>query len=152
MKTVSYAIYGIINILIYSSGPEIIGIAQSSVGADIAGSPGQIALYVRSTRIILATIIPTGYCIAAVGFVYTARADLLGKDLRQLQFALNAQINQLAAAEEKGTNQREPKTAVAGNIYLHNVTQLRKGGIAAGGGLLIVVVLGLLVTSFVLRE
>lgn len=60
--------------LIYSSAPQIVGLAlrKEEVGS---------AEYVQDTRIVLAVIIPTSYWIAGVGFLLAI--TLLKKDLAE---------------------------------------------------------------------
>jgi MFS family permease len=60
-KTFAFAIYSAIVVLIYSSGPEIVGLALNGVDPDSEN-------YVQSIRIILAVIIPVGYVLSSIGF------------------------------------------------------------------------------------
>jgi hypothetical protein len=62
MKTFGLAIYMSIIILVYSSGPQIVGLA-------LRNTDPQSALYVDRTKVILAVLIPFGYWIAGVGFL-----------------------------------------------------------------------------------
>ena len=73
-KTFCYAIYTSTIILIYSSAPEMIGLAlfNYDVGSEA---------YVEKTRNILAILIPVGYWVAGIGFLFAVRkvrADLDG--------------------------------------------------------------------------
>ena len=73
-KTFGIAIWGSIQVLIYSTGPEIIGLALRNVDS---GSQG----YLIGTRIALAVIIPVGYWLAGVGFLLAiplTKRDLSG--------------------------------------------------------------------------
>ena len=72
-KTFCLAIYTSTIILIYSSAPEMIGL---SVRHYTVGSPA----YIVETRKILAILIPVGYVLGAVGFLYAIRE--VGRDLR----------------------------------------------------------------------
>ena len=74
-KTFCLAIYTSTIILIYSSAPEMIGL---SVRRYTVGS----AAYIEETRKILAILIPVGYVLGAVGFLYAIREvdrDLKGE-------------------------------------------------------------------------
>ena len=62
MKTFAYAIYISIITLIYSSGPEVIGLALRDL--DPLGGP-----YLERIKLILAIMIPLGYWVAGVGFL-----------------------------------------------------------------------------------
>ena len=73
-KTFGIAIWGVIQVLLYSTGPEIIGLALR----DEESSTKQ---YLIGTRVALAVIIPCGYWIAGIGFLCSiplVRRDLLG--------------------------------------------------------------------------
>lgn len=70
-KTFGLAIWGTIQVLIYSAGPEIIGLALRNT--DVA-SPG----YTKDTQVALAVIIPVGYWLAGTGFL--AAVPLLKRD------------------------------------------------------------------------
>lgn len=61
-KTFCLAIYTCTIILIYSSAPQIIGLALREY------EPGSVA-YIQKTRDILAILIPVGYWVAGVGFL-----------------------------------------------------------------------------------
>lgn len=72
MKTFGFAIYSCTIILIYSTAPEIIGLALRNYNT-------QSAAYLTATRNILAILIPSGYWVAGVGFLIGAmkvRGDL----------------------------------------------------------------------------
>ena len=74
-KTFGLAIWSTIQVLIYSAGPEIIGLALRNT--DVA-SPA----YTKDTQVALAVIIPFGYWIAGIGFLLAV--PLLRKDLYQI--------------------------------------------------------------------
>ena len=63
--------------LIYSTGPEIIGLILRDT--DPASEE-----YRRTTKVALAVIIPTGYWVAGVGLLFSAR--LLRRDLELQDF------------------------------------------------------------------
>ena len=62
MKTFGLAIYMSIIVLIYSSGPQIIGLALMNYDVESAA-------YIEKTKIILAVLIPLGYWVAGIGFL-----------------------------------------------------------------------------------
>lgn len=73
-KTFGLSIWAATQVLIYSAGPEIIGLAIRKVES---GS----GAYLLDTRIVLAVIIPTGYWFAGVGFLLSiplVKRDLAG--------------------------------------------------------------------------
>ncbi|KAI9678176.1 MAG: hypothetical protein M1817_006121 [Caeruleum heppii] len=72
-KTFALALYQTTLVLIYSSGPQIIGLA-------LRGLDPESETYVRRVRVVLAVIIPAGYWIAGVGFLCAVR--LVWRDLR----------------------------------------------------------------------
>ena len=72
-KTFGLAIYTAVIVLIYSSGPQIIGLALR--GFD-AASPA----YIERTKVILAVLIPVGYWVGGVGFLLALNA--VAKDMR----------------------------------------------------------------------
>lgn len=77
-KTFGLAIWGSIQVLVYSSGPEIIGLALRNV------DPGT-AEYTRVTQICLAVIIPAGYWTCGIGLLLAIpplRRDLAGDFIR----------------------------------------------------------------------
>jgi hypothetical protein len=71
-KTFALAIYMTVIVFIYSSGPAIVGLALRNTSAK---SPG----YLRDVRVVLAVIIPVGYWIAGIGFLFAVR--LVKQDL-----------------------------------------------------------------------
>ena len=73
-KTFGLAIWGSIQVLIYSSGPQIIGLALRN---ENTGS----ASYRKATQLCLAVIIPVGYWISGVGFLLSI--PLVKKDLQK---------------------------------------------------------------------
>lgn len=73
VKTFGLAIYESIQVLMYSAGPEIIGLALRNEDPSSAG-------YTRTTQIALAVIIPVGYFLAGFGFL--ASITSLRRDLR----------------------------------------------------------------------
>lgn len=73
-KTFGLAIWSLVQVLIYSSGPEILGLALRNTDAGTSA-------YLEKTRIALAVLIPVGYWIAGVGFLLAiplVRRDLAG--------------------------------------------------------------------------
>lgn len=73
-KTFGLAVYMSVIVLIYSSGPQIIGLALRNY--DI-----ESATYINATKIILAVLIPLGYWLAFVGFLVSipsVRRDMAG--------------------------------------------------------------------------
>ena len=73
-KTFGLAIWATTQVLIYSSGPEIVGLALRKVES---GS----SQYLIDTRIALAVIIPVGYWFAGIGFLSSlprVKQDLMG--------------------------------------------------------------------------
>lgn len=73
-KTFGLSIWSAIQVLIYSAGPEIIGLALRDV------DPSSQA-YLDRTRIALAVIIPVGYWLAGIGFLLSTslvKRDLFG--------------------------------------------------------------------------
>lgn len=72
-KTFGLAIWSTIQVLIYSSGPQIIGLALRNTDAT---SP----TYTKDSQVALAVIIPVGYWIAGVGFLLAV--PLLKLDFR----------------------------------------------------------------------
>ena len=71
-KTFGLSIWAAIQVLIYSAGPEIIGLALRNTDS---GSQA----YLDGTRISLAVIIPVGYWLAGIGFMLSI--PLVKKDL-----------------------------------------------------------------------
>lgn len=73
-KTFGLSIWAAVQVLIYSSGPEIIGLALRNVDSASAE-------YVHNVRISLAVIIPAGYWLAGIGLLLSiplVRRDLEG--------------------------------------------------------------------------
>jgi len=73
-KTFGIAIWDAIQVLIYSTGPEIIGLALRNVDSSSQE-------YLNGTRIALAVIIPIGYWLAGMGFLLSiplVKRDLAG--------------------------------------------------------------------------
>ena len=73
-KTFGIAVWDAIQVLIYSTGPEIIGLALRNVDSDSEE-------YLEGVKIALAVIIPVGYWLAGVGFLLSlplVKRDLAG--------------------------------------------------------------------------
>ena len=73
-KTFGLAVYTAIIVLIYSSGPQIIGLA-------LRGYDQESPSYIEGTKVILAVLIPIGYWVGGVGFLLAVKAvrrDLQG--------------------------------------------------------------------------
>ena len=73
-KTFALSIWEAIQVLVYASGPEIIGLALRNV--DTAS-----AAYLEGIKICLAVIIPVGYWLAGIGFLLSmplVKRDLVG--------------------------------------------------------------------------
>jgi len=73
-KTFGIAIWGAVQVLIYSTGPEIIGLALRNVDSSSQE-------YLDGTRIALAVIIVVGYWLAGIGFLLSiplVKQDLAG--------------------------------------------------------------------------
>lgn len=86
-KTFGIAVWDAIQVLIYSTGPEIIGLALRNVDSSSQG-------YLNGTKIALAVIIPVGYWLAGVGFLLSiplVRKDLAG-DFVQSKLRLGRKI------------------------------------------------------------
>lgn len=73
-KTFGLGLWAAIQVLVYSAGPEIIGLA---LRGDTSGSPA----YIASTKVALAVIIPAGYWMAGVGFLFAL--PLIRRDLNR---------------------------------------------------------------------
>ncbi|KAF1832032.1 MFS general substrate transporter [Decorospora gaudefroyi] len=73
-KTFGLAIWGSVQVLIYSSGPQIIGLA-------LMDEETTTESYRRATQLCLAVIIPLGYWIAGIGFLFAV--PLVERDLRE---------------------------------------------------------------------
>ena len=76
-KTFGLALWSSTQVLIYSTGPEIIGLILRNT--DPASEE-----YRTTTKIALAVIIPTGYWLAGIGLLFTA--PLLRRDLEKQDF------------------------------------------------------------------
>jgi hypothetical protein len=96
IKTFALAVYMAIITLIYSSGPQIIGLAQRS---EVVASDD----FDRQIKVILAVLIPVGYWLAGNGFLLCipkVRIDLAGNLLtykavsktRKMAFAIGAAV------------------------------------------------------------
>ena len=73
-KTFGLAIYSCTIVLIYSSAPQIIGLALRDYDVESES-------YIQKTKVILAVLIPVGYWVAGVGFLIAikkVRMDLAG--------------------------------------------------------------------------
>ena len=73
-KTFGFAIYSSIVVLVYSSGPQIIGLALRNYDIESAA-------YLEKTKVILAVLIPAGYWVAGIGLllaVSSVRRDVAG--------------------------------------------------------------------------
>lgn len=123
-KTVGYAIYGLVVLLVYSSGPEIVSIAQVKSGVDPTEDPER---YIMVTRVILCVLIPLGYVGGGIGFLWAAREGYYPTDLRNVRGAV-----------EEGE-----KVDVA-------IPKKRKLGFAIGLGILAGLVVSLTIVSYVL--
>jgi MFS family permease len=73
-KTFGLAIWGSVQVLIYSSGPQIIGLS-------LMDEETTSESYRRVTQLCLAVIIPIGYWLAGIGFLFSI--PLVKKDLRE---------------------------------------------------------------------
>lgn len=74
-KTFGLAVWSLVQVLIYSSGPEIVGLALRNTDSTSSS-------YIEKTRIALAVIIPVGYWLAGVGFLLAiplVKLDLAGR-------------------------------------------------------------------------
>ena len=65
-KTFGLAIYMSIIVLIYSTAPQIIGLALSNYDIESAAD-------IQRTKVILAVLIPVGYVVAGIGFLFCIR-------------------------------------------------------------------------------
>ncbi|MCJ1310473.1 hypothetical protein MMC25_004137 [Agyrium rufum] len=72
-KTFGLAIYTAVIVLIYSSAPQIIGLALRNYDETSAA-------YIEKTKVILAVLIPVGYWIGGIGFLLAIRE--VWRDLR----------------------------------------------------------------------
>ena len=123
-KTLGYAIYGLTVLLVYSSGPEMIAIAQHQTGVNPSINPKE---YVTVTRIILCVLIPFGYVSGGIGFLWAAQEGYYPTDLRN--------VREAAEGQEKLAVSIPPK---------------RRMGFAIGVGVLIGLVISLTVVSYVM--
>ena len=123
-KTMGYAVYVLVVLLVYSSGPEIVSIAQTKAGVDPAVDPER---YITVTRILLCVLIPLGYVGGGIGFLWAAKEGYYPTDLRNVREAAEGMV----------------KVEVG-------VTKRRKWGFALGLGVLASLVLSLTVVSYVL--
>ncbi|KAL8941107.1 MAG: hypothetical protein Q9216_002439 [Gyalolechia sp. 2 TL-2023] len=74
-KTFGLAVWSLVQVLIYSSGPEIVGLA-------LRNTDPTSSLYIEKTRIALAVMIPVGYWLAGIGFLLAiplVKLDLAGR-------------------------------------------------------------------------
>ncbi|KAL8726435.1 MAG: hypothetical protein Q9166_006713 [cf. Caloplaca sp. 2 TL-2023] len=74
-KTFGLAVWSLVQVLIYSSGPEIVGLA-------LRDTDPTTSAYIEKTRIALAVMIPVGYWLAGIGFLLAVplvRLDLAGR-------------------------------------------------------------------------
>ncbi len=78
-KTFGLAVWDAIQVLIYSTGPEIVGLALRNVKSDSQE-------YLDKIRVVLAVVIPLGYWLAGIGFLWSiplVRKDLKGDFLQE---------------------------------------------------------------------
>ena len=78
-KTFGLAIYGSTVVLMYSTGPQIMALALRNIDVNSEG-------YVNRVRIVLAVLIPLGYWLAGVGFLFCirmVRQDIQGDYVQQ---------------------------------------------------------------------
>lgn len=78
-KTFGLAIYMSTLVLIYSTGPQIMALALRNLDVDSEG-------YVNRVRIVLAVLIPLGYWIGGIGFLFCVgkvRRDIQGDQVQQ---------------------------------------------------------------------
>lgn len=73
-KTFGLAIWSAIQVLVYSAGPAIIGLALRNTDA-------ASATYTKDTKVALAVLIPVGYWVAGIGFLLAV--PLLRRDMRE---------------------------------------------------------------------
>ena len=72
-KTFGLAIYMSTLVLIYSTGPQIMALALRNVDVNSEG-------YIRRVRIVLAVLIPLGYWLAGIGFLFCVK--LVRRDIQ----------------------------------------------------------------------
>ena len=78
-KTFGLAIYMSTLVLMYSTGPQIIALALRNIDVNSEG-------YVKRVRIVLAVLIPLGYWLAGIGFLFCirkVRQDIQGDHVQQ---------------------------------------------------------------------
>lgn len=78
-KTFGLAIYMSTLVLMYSTGPQIMALALRNIDVNSEG-------YVKRVRIVLAVLIPLGYWLAGIGFLFCVRKvrqDIQGDYVRQ---------------------------------------------------------------------
>lgn len=73
-KTFGLGLWAAIQVLVYSAGPEVIGLA-------LRGDASDSQAYIVSTKIALAVIIPVGYWVAGIGFLFAL--PLVRRDLNR---------------------------------------------------------------------
>ncbi|KAI4085981.1 MAG: hypothetical protein LQ348_004438 [Seirophora lacunosa] len=74
-KTFGLAIWSLIQVLIYSSGPQIVGLS-------LRNTDPESSAYLEKTRIALAVMIPVGYWLAGIGFLLAlplVKLDIAGR-------------------------------------------------------------------------
>lgn len=97
-KTLGFAIYALVNLIVYSSGPEIVAIAQYRAGVEPDIDPAD---YVYVTRIVLCVIIPFGYCAAAVCFLLATRKEFLPTDLKEVHASSGKLVSETFVTRKK---------------------------------------------------
>ena len=78
-KTFGLAIYMSTLVLMYSTGPQIMALALRNIDVNSDG-------YIKRVRIVLAVLIPLGYWLAAIGFLFCVRKvrqDIQGDSMQQ---------------------------------------------------------------------
>ena len=123
-KTLGYAIFGLVQLLIYSSGPEIVSIAQYRADVDPAG----VDRYITVTRIILCVLIPFGYCACAVGLGWVSFSGRFSRDIKGVREAASYQAK----------------------IDVIKLSRQKQIGFAVGLSVLAALVIGLTATSYAL--
>ncbi|KAL9019618.1 MAG: hypothetical protein Q9185_003160 [Variospora sp. 1 TL-2023] len=74
-KTFGLAVWSLIQVLIYSSGPQIVGLS-------LRNTEPESGAYLEKTRIALAVMIPVGYWLAGIGFLLAlplVKLDIAGR-------------------------------------------------------------------------
>ena len=123
-KTLGYAIFALVQLLMYSSGPEIVSIAQTKAGVDPAG----VDRYITVTRIILCVLIPFGYCACALGLGWTSFSGRFNRDITGVKEAASHQAK----------------------IGVVELSRQKQVGFAVGLGVLAALFIGLTATSYAL--